>query len=69
MQTVSSMRSAPRHDVFRAIDAAARAVAHAAPRTALPRRRAVAAAHMTEAWYCCAEPTSAEGGPDIASYV
>jgi radical SAM superfamily enzyme YgiQ (UPF0313 family) len=71
MQTVSAMRSAPRHDVFQAIDAAARAVAHAAPRAALPRGRAAAAAHMTEAWYCCAEPTAAEGGPgpDIASYV
>jgi hypothetical protein len=64
MHLVSSMREAPRHEIFDAIDAAARAAAHASSRAASPRARVPAAPHMTEAWYCCAEP-----GPDIASYV
>jgi len=76
MQLVSSLRSAPRRDVFAAIDAVAR---EAAQIPGLPpeggshvpvsvasafRRKETAAPHMTEAWYCCAEP-----GPDIASCV
>ena len=60
MHLVSAMREAPRHEIFDAIDAAA----HASPRAASPRAHVPAAPHMTEAWYCCAEP-----GPDIASYV
>ena len=64
MHLVSAMREAPRHEIFDAIDAAARAAAHASPRAASPRAHVPAAPHMTEAWYCCAEP-----GPDIASYV
>jgi hypothetical protein len=64
MHLVSSMRAAPRHEIFDAIDAAARAAAHASPRAVSIRARVPSAPHMTEAWYCCAEP-----GPDIASYV
>jgi len=64
MHLVSSMREAPRHEIFDGIDAAARAAAHASPRAMSMRTRVASAPHMTEAWYCCAEP-----GPDIASYV
>ena len=94
MQLVTALRSAPRREVFEAIDAVAREVAQTQPRgsgardpgSALPpeggshgvrlvasapvsvasafRRKGTAAPHMTEAWYCCAEP-----GPDIASSV
>jgi hypothetical protein len=77
MQMVGSMRDAPRLDVFDAIDALAREVAGAGIRlkpdstTDVARRRSpasrsrlAAAPHLTEAWYCCAEP-----GPDIANCV
>ena len=75
MQLVSSLR-APRGDVFAAIDSAAREVAqihdlppeggsHRNGKVASAfRRKTSAVPHMTEAWYCCAEP-----GPDIASSV
>ena len=63
MALVSSMRSAARRETFAAIDSLARDVVR------LPRRTGVFVAaptppHMTEAWYCCAEP-----GPDIANYL
>ena len=64
MRIVSSMRAARRNEVFDAIDAVARAAAHASPRDTSARPHLLTAPHMTEAWYCCAEP-----GPDIASYV
>jgi hypothetical protein len=75
MHIVASMRDAPRRDVFDAIDGSARERAQIAGRSsqALPARLSVAP-HLTEAWYCCAEPASAEAtaggpGPDIGSYV
>ena len=65
MRIVASMPQAPRHEVFDAIDMLARASARVArrPRSA-SRSRFGAPPHLTEAWYCCAEP-----GPDIANYV
>jgi hypothetical protein len=64
MQTVAAIGSAPRRDVFDAIDAVARETAHLPGRSSFARTRSSTAPHMTEAWYCCAEP-----GPNIASYV
>ncbi len=65
MQLVGSMRAESRRAVFSAIDAAAREAARIRPRSAGIKRRATSPApHLTEAWYCCAEP-----GPDSASYV
>ncbi len=65
MRIVSSMRGRSRREVFEAIDGAARTHAGLAPATMTSRSRGSAAApHLTEAWYCCAEP-----GPDIANYV
>ena len=65
MHVVASLNGAPRRDVFDAIDVLARAAAHV---TAQPKARSrtsrAAPPHLTEAWYCCAEP-----GPDIANYV
>jgi hypothetical protein len=82
-QLVVSLRAAPRHEVFDVIGAVARgttgSVASASRQNAVPT-----APHMTEAWYCCAEPSFAkasafakatadktEGRPghDIDSYV
>ena len=65
MRLVASMRDAPRREVFEAIDVLAREQAHM-PRREPRARRASSppAPHMTEAWYCCAEP-----GPDIGEYV
>ena len=62
MRVVGSMKGAPRRDVFDAIDALVRGDSH-------PRRRFSGGGdstipHLTEAWYCCAEP-----GPDVSSYV
>jgi radical SAM superfamily enzyme YgiQ (UPF0313 family) len=74
MRLVSSLRVAPRRDVFEAIDAVAREAAQILPPkggshrngdvASAFRRKETTAPHMTEAWYCCAEP-----GPDIASSV
>ena len=65
MSVVASMNGAPRREVFDAIDLLARAAAHAAPPRIVRSRPAGAAPpHLTEAWYCCAEP-----GPDIAKCV
>jgi len=96
MQVAAGMPTAPRREVFDAIDAVAREVAQMprlSPEGGSPapvsvastfRRKNTAAPHMTEAWYCCAEPASAEASasakatadrpagrpvPDIASYV
>ena len=74
MRLVSSLGASPRHEVFDAIDAVAREVEPGSVASALSRKTAPTAPHMTEAWYCCAEPASAEataGRPDhdIASYV
>jgi radical SAM superfamily enzyme YgiQ (UPF0313 family) len=65
MRIVATQRNAPRRDVFTAIDGLARETADAPPR-AVTRARAeqAPAPHMTEAWYCCAEP-----GPEIERYV
>jgi radical SAM superfamily enzyme YgiQ (UPF0313 family) len=65
MQLVTALRSAPRREVFAAIDTVAREAAQTRPRGSAAREPGSAlppAPHMTEAWYCCAEP-----GPDIAS--
>jgi hypothetical protein len=64
MGIVASMRGASRLEVFDAIDALAREVARVARRPLRAARRRPAAPHLTEAWYCCAEP-----GPDIANFV
>ena len=84
MRVVAEMPAASRREVFDAIDAVAREAAQILPpeggsheiyRTnsvaSAFRRKETAAPHMTEAWYCCAEPAEAmaEPGPDIASYV
>ena len=68
MRVVASLNGAPRRDVFDAINALARA---GGPESIRPEPLAIrlkpdstAAAHLTEAWYCCAEP-----GPDISSCV
>ena len=70
MQLVSSLRSAPRRDVFEAIRDAALEAQNLPPSTFAKaavglgeggRRKESAVPYMTEAWYCCAEP-----GPDIA---
>ena len=70
MRVVGSMNGAPRRDVFDAIDALARGGSRA-KRPAIrlkPDSTTVITPspppHLTEAWYCCAEP-----GPDISSYV
>jgi radical SAM superfamily enzyme YgiQ (UPF0313 family) len=65
MAIVASRQADSRSAVFDAIDAAARDAArlpHRTPGTA--RLSSPPAPHLTEAWYCCAEP-----GPDIANYV
>jgi radical SAM superfamily enzyme YgiQ (UPF0313 family) len=65
MKLVGSMRADSRRAVFNAIDAAARETARIRPRSASLTPRATSPPpHLTEAWYCCAEP-----GPDSASYV
>jgi hypothetical protein len=64
MRAIASMRTARRSVVFDAIDRLARDAAHVAPRSVDALRRTETSPHMTEAWYCCAEP-----GPDIASFV
>jgi hypothetical protein len=73
---VAGMPVAPRGEIFDAIDAVAR---EAAQIQRLPpeggshvtlsvasafRRNNTAVPHMTEAWYCCAEPTSAKAMVD-----
>lgn len=63
MAIVASRPSDPRRALFEAIDAAARDAARLPRRTAASARVSRRPApHLTEAWYCCAEP-----GPDIAS--
>ena len=56
MRVVASMTSAPRRDVFSAIDALARGGAAAVRPKPHPARVAGPPPHLTEAWYCCAEP-------------
>jgi hypothetical protein len=65
MAIVASRPADSRRAMFDAIDAAARDAARLPQRT--PGTASVSsppAPHLTEAWYCCAEP-----GPDIANYV
>ena len=67
MRVVASMNGAPRRDVFDAIDALARGSSPEALRlkpAAIRLKPDSTPPHLTEAWYCCAEP-----GPDISSYV
>jgi radical SAM superfamily enzyme YgiQ (UPF0313 family) len=68
MRVVASMNGTPRRDVFYAIDALARGGSPESIRLNPPAVRlrpdATAAPHLTEAWYCCAEP-----GPDVTNYV
>lgn len=66
MQIVSRLSGAPRADVFETIRAAARTIGGVDDREARRAARAGNGArgptltppYMTEAWYCCAEPTS-----------
>jgi radical SAM superfamily enzyme YgiQ (UPF0313 family) len=68
MALVASMAPLPRTDVFAAISALARERAGVPPRSATTGAAAGASScchaagvpHMTEAWYCCAEPAVAE---------
>jgi radical SAM superfamily enzyme YgiQ (UPF0313 family) len=60
MQVVAGMPAAPRGEVFDAIDAVAREAAQRDGRSSSGSFRIATAPHMTEAWYCCAEPASAE---------
>ena len=65
MAIVASRPKDSRRAMFDAIDAAARDAARLPQRT--PGTASLSsppAPHLTEAWYCCAEP-----GPDIANYV
>jgi hypothetical protein len=64
MKLVGAMRTAPRRAVFSAIDALARTTARMDPPPAPVEQPSSPPPHLTEAWYCCAEP-----GPDIANYV
>jgi len=60
MELVSSMEGAPRADVVDAIVTVARdraGLPAAAPRVAPAACCAQRPPHLTEAWYCCAEPT------------
>jgi radical SAM superfamily enzyme YgiQ (UPF0313 family) len=61
MRVVSSLKGAPRREVFDAIEALARG-SH--PRRSFSGGGDSMPPHLTEAWYCCAEP-----GPDISSSV
>jgi len=64
MRRVGSLPGASRLEVFDAIDALAREVARVPRRSSRASLSRLAAPHLTEAWYCCAEP-----GPDIANFV
>ena len=64
MRVVASMNGATRRDVFDAIDALARGDAAAIRLKPDSSTAPGPPPHLTEAWYCCAEP-----GPDIANYV
>jgi radical SAM superfamily enzyme YgiQ (UPF0313 family) len=67
MRIVGSMNGVPRHDVFNAIDTLARGGSPGTIRlkpVAVRLKPDSTPPHLTEAWYCCAEP-----GPDISSYV
>jgi radical SAM superfamily enzyme YgiQ (UPF0313 family) len=67
MRVVTSMNGAPRRIVFDAIGALARGDADAAIRRtpgSTPSAASAPPPHLTEAWYCCAEP-----GPDISGCV
>ena len=67
MRVVGSMNGAPRRDVFSAIDALARGGSPGSIRlkpAAIRLKPDSTPPHLTEAWYCCAEP-----GPDISSCV
>jgi radical SAM superfamily enzyme YgiQ (UPF0313 family) len=64
MRVVADRRGAPRTELFDAISATAHefAAARGVPRSPALGRRSGSSVppHMTEAWYCCAEP-----GPDL----
>jgi len=64
MRVVASMTGAPRRDVFNAIDALARGGVAAIRLKPDSTTAPGPPPHLTEAWYCCAEP-----GPDIAGCV
>jgi radical SAM superfamily enzyme YgiQ (UPF0313 family) len=70
MRVVASLNGAPRRDVFDAIGALARGGSPESLRLKpaairlKPDSTTSAPPHLTEAWYCCAEP-----GPDISKYV
>jgi hypothetical protein len=79
MQVVNSMQHAPRADVFAAIMEVARGtggrgVGNGSRGSAISSRGARhTPPHLTEAWYCCAEPTSAlpasAGKSETSDYV
>jgi hypothetical protein len=65
MTIVGSMKAASRREVFEAIETVARQSAGVGSRPAAAGRAVGSPPpHLTEAWYCCAEP-----GPDIADFV
>jgi radical SAM superfamily enzyme YgiQ (UPF0313 family) len=51
---------APDHETFAAVDAAARRAAGIGPRTDVVRPSPRDVPRLTEAWFCCAEPTGAQ---------
>jgi radical SAM superfamily enzyme YgiQ (UPF0313 family) len=64
IRVVASLNGAPRRDVFDAIDALARGDAAAIRLKPDSTMAPGPPPHLTEAWYCCAEP-----GPDITNSV
>jgi radical SAM superfamily enzyme YgiQ (UPF0313 family) len=67
MRVVAALNGAPRRDVFDAIGALARGGTDGsiqAKSAAIRPKAHSPVPHLTEAWYCCAEP-----GPDITNYV
>ena len=65
LQAAIEKRTSHKAEVFDAIVTVARQSAGMAPRPAVAGRAAGSPPpHLTEAWYCCAEP-----GPDIANFV
>ena len=65
MRIVGTMRDAPRREVFDAIGALVGLSVRLKPDDTIRLKPdSTTPPHLTEAWYCCAEP-----GPDIANYV
>ena len=74
MALAASMREQPRGETFERIWTAAREYAgmRGSVRISPAAASAVIPPHLTEAWYCCAEPTFAEataGNPELLDYL